>query len=42
MQSFNVIPIKEWYHFKGIQTSQFTAEEAEKFVSYSFLPLPSV
>jgi len=33
MASFNVIPIKEWYHFKGIQTSQFTAEEAEKFIS---------
>jgi hypothetical protein len=33
MKGFNVIPIKEWYHFKGIQTSQFTAEEAEKFIS---------
>jgi hypothetical protein len=33
MKGFNVIPIKEWYHFKGVQTSQFTAEEAEKFIS---------
>jgi hypothetical protein len=33
MKSFNVIPIKEWYHFKGVQTSQFTAEEAERFIS---------
>jgi len=33
MRAFNVIPIKEWYHFRGVQTSQFTAEEAERFIS---------
>jgi hypothetical protein len=33
-ECFSVIPIKEWYHFKGVPTNvSFTAEEAEKYIS---------